>query len=347
MFKIIFVLIGTFVGAGFASGKEIFNFFTVYSFNGFFSIFIFSLLLFLLIYKCLNIKINLKLNSYNDFILYLENKYKFFKHKYFLLIINIFLASSFYIMISALTSLFNYQFNIEKLITIIWTIFICFFIFYKKNINFIYIINSILMPILILFVLSLCASNINLNNITFNEINNNSNIFISIFMGLLYFSYNSLLLISIIFDLKINLRKNKNSKIKKYNKINNNLKISFIFSFIIFILTFLLNLLLLSYFNLIHNIEIPILYISNSSFKFFSFFYFFIVLSAIITTMISSGYSFINNFNKNNFKIKLIVFLLFSFVFCLFSFSDLINFFYPVFGLIGFVQIFLILIDKY
>ena len=298
MFKIIFVLIGTFVGAGFASGKEIFNFFTVYSFNGFFSIFIFSLLLFLLIYKCLTIKINLKLNSYNEFILYLENKYKFVNHKCFLLIINIFLASSFYIMISALSSLFNYQFNIEKLITIIWTIFICFFIFYKKNINFIYIINSILMPILILFVLSLCASNINLNNITFNEINNNSNIFISIFMGLLYFSYNSLLLIPIIFDLKTYVK-------------NNNLKISFIFSFIIFILTFLLNLLLLSYFNLIHNIEIPILYISNSSFKFFSFFYFFIVLSAIITTMISSGYSFINNFNKNNFKIKLTIFLLF------------------------------------
>ena len=343
MFKIIFVLIGTFVGAGFASGKEIFNFFTIYYLNSIFSIFIFSLLLFLLIYKCLNIKINLKLNSYNEFILYLENKYKFFNHKYFLLIINIFLASSFYIMISALSSLFNYQFNIGKLITITWTIFICFFIFYKKNINFIYIINSILMPILILFVLSLCACNINLNNITFNEINNNSNVFITIFMGLLYFSYNSLLLIPIIFDLKINL----DNKIKKHTKINNNLKISFIFSFIIFILTTLLNLLLLSCFNLIYNIEIPILYISNSSFKIFSFFYFFIVLSAIITTMISSGYSFINNFSKNNFKIKLIIFLLFSFVFCLFSFSDLINFFYPIFGLIGFIQIFLILIDKY
>lgn len=333
MFKTIFVLIGTFVGAGFASGKEVFNFFTIYSFNGLISIFIFSILLFCLIYKCLNIKTKLKIKNYNEFIFFLEKKYKFFNHKFFLLIINIFLASSFYIMISALSSLFNYQFNIAKIITISWCIFICFFILYKKNINFIYMINSVLMPILILFIFSLCIFNINFNNINFATFNNNSNIFISIFMGLLYFSYNSLLLIPIIFDLKI-------------NKNNNNFKISFIFSFIIFIITFLINLLLLSFYNLIYNLELPILYISNSSLKIFSYFYFFIILSAIFTTMISSGYSFTSNFNNNNFKIKLIVFLLFSFIFCLFSFSDLINFFYPIFGLIGFIQIFLILFDK-
>jgi len=334
MFKIIFVLIGTFVGAGFASGKEVFNFFTINSFNGMISIFIFSFLLLLLIFKCLNIKTNLKINSYNEFILYLENKYKFFNHRFFLLIINIFLASSFYIMIAALSSLFDYQFNIAKFLTISWCIFICFFVFYKRNIKFIYIINSILMPILILFIISLCLFNTNLNNINLNELNNSSNIFLAILMGLLYFSYNSLLLIPITFDLKINEK-------------NNNLKISLIFSLIILLLTLLINLLLLSFYNLIYTLELPILYISNSSFKIFSFIYFFVILSAIFTTMISSGYSFVSNFNKNNFKIKLIIFLLFSFIFCILSFSSLINFCYPLFGMIGFIQIFLILFDKY
>ena len=340
MFKIIFVLIGTFFGAGFASGKEVFNFFTIFSYNGLISILIFSLLLFLLIYKCLNIKTKFKIQNYNEFIFYLEKKYKLFNHNFFLLIINVFLASSFYIMTNALSALFNYQFNISKIIIIFCTIFISYIIFYKNNINFIYIINSILMPVLILFIISLCSFNINFNNINtnLNLINNNSNLFISIFMGLLYFSYNSLLLIPIIFDLKM------------YGK-NNNLKISFIFSLIIFLITFLINLLLLSFYNFIYNLELPILYISNSSIKIFSYFYFFIILSAIFTTMISSGYSFICNFNNkqnsnNKFKIKLIVFLLFSFIFCFFSFSNLINFFYPIFGLIGFIQIFLILINK-
>lgn len=334
MLETIFVLIGTFVGAGFASGKEVFNFFTIYSCNGLISILIFSVLLFLLIYKCLNIKTNLKINNYNEFIFYLEKKYKFFNNKFFLFIINIFLASSFYIMIAALASLFDYQFNIAKFITIIWTIIICFFIFYKKNINYIYIINSFLMPILILFIIFLCLFNINLNNINFSEINIASNIITAIFMGLLYFSYNSLLLIPIIFNLKITEK-------------NNNFKIAIIFSLIIFLITFLMNLLLLSFYNLICNLELPILYITNSSFEIFSFIYFFVILSAIFTTMISSGYSFTCSFGKNNFKNKLIIFLLFSFIFCIFSFSSLINFFYPIFGVMGFIQIFLILFDKY
>lgn len=330
MLETIFVLIGTFVGAGFASGKEIFNFFTIYGYYGIISIIIFSFLLFCLIYKCLKIKSILKFNNYNEFIFYLENKYKFFNHKFFLFIINIFLASSFYIMISAYSSLFSYQFSISKGLTIFLCVFICFIIFYKKNIRFIYKINSILMPVLILFMVLLCLLNINFNNIDFIYLNNNFNFLIPLFSGFLYFSYNSLLLIPIIFDLKT---------------INGNkifFKVSFIFTLIIFVITFFTNLLLLSFYNFIYNIELPILYISNSSFKIFSYLYFFVVLSAIFTTMISSGFSFVSNLKSNKRNMKLIIFLFFSFLFCIFSFSDLINLFYPIFGFIGFFQIFFI-----
>lgn len=337
MFDIIFVLIGTFVGAGFASGKEIFNFFTIFNLYSFVSIFVFSLLLFFLIFKCINIKKNNNLNSYSDFLLYLEKKYKYFNSKFFLFIINIFLASSFYIMIIALAALFNYQFNIEKYIVVFISIFICFNIFYNKNIDFIYIINRILMPILILFMLLLCYFNINIDNIfSVSLTTNNYSILYAITIGLIYFSYNSLLLVPIVFDLKIN-----------YNKSNISFKISFIYSLIIFILIFFINLLLLCFYSSIYNIELPILYICNNSLKIFLYFYFFIVLSAIFTTMISSGYTFVNNFKEKNYTLKLLIFLLFSFIFCFFSFSDLINFFYPIFGIIGFIQIFLILFNRY
>lgn len=337
MFDIIFVLIGTFVGAGFASGKEMFNFFTIFNLYSFVSIFVFSLLLFFLIFKCINIKKNNNLNSYSDFLLYLEKKYKYFNSKFFLFIINIFLASSFYIMIIALAALFNYQFNIEKYIVVFISIFICFNIFYNKNIDFIYIINRILMPILILFMLLLCYFNINIDNIfSVSLTTNNYSILYAITIGLIYFSYNSLLLIPIVFDLEIN-----------YNKSNISFKISFIYSLIIFILIFFINLLLLCFYSSIYNIELPILYICNNSLKIFLYFYFFIVLSAIFTTMISSGYTFVNNFKEKNYTLKLLIFLLFSFIFCFFSFSDLINFFYPIFGIIGFIQIFLILFNRY
>ena len=332
MFKIIFVLIGTFVGAGFASGKEIFNFFTIYKYNSFFSIIVFATLLFLVIYKCLNIKTSLKISNYREFLFYCEKKYKFFYHRFFLFIINIFLASSFYIMVIALSSLFHYQLNIAKWITILFTICICYVILLKRDIHFIYVINSILMPILILFMLSLCFFNINLSAIDV-SVSHNTSLFV-IFMGLLYFSYNSLLLIPIVFDLKIDGNKKMN------------FKIAFFYSLIILIITFLVNLLLLSFYPLVEAVELPILYVSNSSIFFFSFVYFFVILSAIFTTMISSGYSFMSSLNSNNYRGKLIIFLLFSFILGNFSFSSLINFFYPLFGLVGFIQIFLIFLHK-
>ena len=334
MLEIVFVLVGTFVGAGFASGKEIFNFFTIYGYAGIFSVLLFSFFLFCLIFKCLKIKMNLKINHYYDFLVYLEQKHSFFNHKIFLLIINIFLASSFYIMVIALSSLFNYQFHIAKVITITTAIIICFFVFYKKEIHFIYMINSILMPLLIIFMLSLCIGNTNWTRLDTSFFISESSFFTSIFMGLLYFSYNSLLLVPILFDLKIE------------PSLKRNFNIAFLYSLIIFVLTFLLNLLLLSFFRYIYMLELPILYIANHSMKLFSYCYFFIFLSAIFTTMISSGYSFSRNFSEKHFTKKLLLFLLFSFVFCVFSFSSLINFFYPLFGFLGFVQIFLIFRDK-
>lgn len=287
--------------------------------------------MFFAIYKTLNLKIKFNLNNYRDFLKLLEKNYPFFNNKLFLIIINTFLAISFYIMIIGLATLFNYQFRIAKFLIISIVIFICYIIFNKNNITFICTINTLLMPILIFFIILL-----SINNISFSEINlnQNNNLLLSIFYGLLYFSYNSLLIIPILFSLPI-----KNKK--------NNFILSFIFSFIIFLLILSLDLLLLTFFNNIKNIDLPILAICNFSDGFYSFFYFFIILSAILTTVFSSGFSFVNNISENNKKIYLILFLLLSFIFTYISFSNLINTFYPIFGLLGLIQIFLILINKY
>lgn len=332
MLKVIFVLIGTFVGAGFASGKEIFNFFTLYQECSFFSIFLFTILLFLCIYKCFTIKSTFGLTSYQDFLEHLEEKHVLFKHHFFLWIIRIFLASSFYMMVSALSTLFLCQFHLAKWMTILACVLLCYPILFQKNIHFIYMINSILMPVLILFVFALCLKNIHFQNINFPTFMHGSQFFKSIVMGLLYFSYNSLLLIPIIFDLKF--------KHPFHQKIN--FQIAFWYAFIIFIMTFLLNTLLLGFYHAIDKIELPVLFISTKSGGLFPYFYFLVILSSIFTTMISSGYAFISNFHQNHFRFKLILFLLLSLIFSSFSFSSLINFFYPLFGWIGILQIFLI-----
>ena len=58
---------------------------------------------------------------------------------------------------------------------------------------------------------------------------------------------------------------------------------------------------------------------------------FFIILSAILTTLFSSGFSFIENIKEKNKNTVLILFLFASFIFNFFSFSNLINIFYPIF----------------
>lgn len=328
MLNSLFTLIGTFVGAGFASGKEVFNFFSIFGVYSFIEIIIFSFLFFLIIYKVLKLKNNFKLNSYEEFLLYLEKKYKFFNAKIFIFLVNIFLLVSFYIMVCALCTLFYDKFNIAKYITVLITILICYFIFIKNNIGFIYSLNLLLMPVLILFIILLGIKNINFYVPLYY---NSSFTFMSLVKCMLYFSYNSLLIIPILFKINVNQE--------------NILKLSFWFSFITFILINILNLILLINFKLINNYDLPIFHISIGNGPIFSFLYFYIFLSAILTTMISSGFAFCNNLNKNK-KIIIIIFLLFSFIFAFLSFSNLINFFYSLLGYIGLLQIILILANK-
>ena len=216
------------LGLALLLGKEVFNFFTIYNFYGMISIFLFCFLMFFVIYKTLDLKIKFNLNNYRDFLRLFEKKYHFINNKLFLIIINTFLAISFYIMIIGLATLFNYQFGIAKFSIISIVIFICYIIFNKNNITFICTLNKLLMPILIFFIILLSINNINFSEINLNQ---NHNLLLSVFNGLLYFSYNSLLIIPNLFDLPI-----KNKK--------NNFILSFIFSFIIFLLTLFLDLLL-------------------------------------------------------------------------------------------------------
>lgn len=329
MLEIMFILVGTFVGAGFASGKEIFSFFTIYSYAGIISSILFLILLFLLIKTSLSIKIKYQITNYNEFLIYLEKKHPHFHKSIFLFFMNLFLACSFYTMVIALSTLFFSQFQIAKIITITLTLIFCFFIFYQKNIHFIGKINSLLMPFLIIFMFVFCTKHIHLESISFHSF---SSLFLikGILFGFFYFSYNSLLLLPILFNIEI-----KNKKINIY-------KISFSYAFLIFLLIFSLNLLLLTYYSFVATADLPLLIIVNKNHTIISFFYFFIFLSAILTTMLSSGFSFVQNLKEKNWHFKICVFLIGSFVFSLFSFSNLINTFYPLFGILGFGQLILL-----
>lgn len=79
--------------------------------------------------------------------------------------------------------------------------------------------------------------------------------------------------------------------------------------------------------------------------KSYKYLYGIIILGAIITTAISSAFGFLNNISRNREKYKKynrIICILSVFI-SLLGFSNLVNNIYPVFGILGLIQLILIL----
>jgi len=276
--KIIFVLIGTIIGAGFASGKEIFLFFSKYGNLGIIGIIISNFLTCLIIYKTIKLINFFHLDSYNSLVSLITNNKNIFITKVFTIIINIFLYISFIIMISGFATFFNATYNINNFITIIIISLLCFYLF-NNNINNIVKINILLIPILIIIIIIFSLKNININL----DINSFNNIFYNLnwlISSILYSSYNSILLIPVIISL--------NKLIINLN--SNNLKnICFLIFLILTILSLsIINLLSLIDNNIINSLDIPILFIVKNMGSIYHFIYGFIIIIAIFTSAISS-----------------------------------------------------------
>ena len=79
--------------------------------------------------------------------------------------------------------------------------------------------------------------------------------------------------------------------------------------------------------------------------KTYKYLYGIIILGAIVTTAISSAYGFLNNIARNPKQYKRYNRLIcaISVFVSLFGFSNLVNNIYPIFGILGLIEIFLIL----
>lgn len=326
--KAIFVIIGTIIGAGFASGQEIYSFFNKFKENGIIGIIISSILIGLIIYVVLKKSNDLNIKSYNEL---LEQSKISDRIKTILkVIINTFLLMSFYIMVAGFSAYFKQEFNIPNIATASIISIICYMTF-MKNIEGIANINTIIIPILILIILGLgFKSNLSetIDNIDLANIRLSGNWLLK---AIEYASYNSILLIPMLITLK------------KYT-IKNEKKISIISTIIFFILSMIIYSIMFNI-NGLDNIEIPLVYIANQNGKIYGTIYSIVIIVAIYTTMISAGYGFLNNCTKKekNFKI-LAMFICISAIFISnLSFSKLVNLTYPVFGILGFAQLIYIL----
>lgn len=339
--KVVFVIIGTLIGAGFASGQEIYTFFFSYGVEGLIGILISSLILGLVIYKTLQIVQKYKIKTYKEFLevfIKPKNNGNFFNLKNIInIIINIFILITFFIMIAGFGAYFEQELEINKLIGSVILAILSYIIF-TTSVKGVVKVNEILVPILIVFITIIGL--INLKSIDLFNIQNyviRTNESNSILSGILYASYNSILLIPVLITLKDYLKDKKQIKI-----------ISILTTFIILLLAIILFLLLIKVDVDITKLEMPIVYVVSNMFRGLKTVYGFIILGSILTTSISLGTSFLQNTSKNkkSYTQIAIIMCITSVLVSQIGFSNLINLLYPIFGYLGLIQIGVLILKK-
>ena len=325
--SITLVIIGALIGAGFASGQEIFSFFYIYGKNGIYGILIMSILIGIFIYKSLKIIYQKQVYNYNDFLnLFIKNTKI---RNVILWIVNVLLLVSFYIMVAGFGAYFEQEIGINIIIGSIVLNLLCVIVFFS-NIKGVLKASNFIVPFLIFFIFFIGIKNIvQIRTIDFYQMKNNW-----ILSMLIYNSYNFILLMPVLISLKKQITKEKNIK-----------KVSILVTIIILILSISIFFLLLNA-NIkeIENQEMPIVYIISNYFNKYKKIYAFIVLASIFTTAISVGIGFLQNISKNsNSYPQFVLFMcITSLLMSNIGFSKLLNFIYPVFGYIGILQIVII-----
>lgn len=160
-FKIVSVIIGTLIGAGFASGQEMYLFFFSYGIKGSLGIIISSLLMGYIISRSLKMIQSENINNYKDFVEKLfpikrENSY--FNVKYILNgIINCFILITFFIMIAGFGAYLEQEYGIHHLLGSSILAMLCFFLF-LTNVKGLIKTNEILIPTIIVILIFIRTS---------------------------------------------------------------------------------------------------------------------------------------------------------------------------------------------
>lgn len=329
--KIASIYIGTVIGAGFASGREIVEFFAIYGRKGIWGIYI-SGFLFSIIASLLLIKIyDKQIENFSQLVEKLFNK------RIGLIVDTLVLISlytGFTIMVAGSGAIFKEQLGKPFNIGVMTMLISCFlvFLFDLKGLSF---INTILVPILIVGILFTSyyigsQDGYNFANIEGVNLSLKGNFLTS---AIIYFGSNCLIII-VVFSSILPLINSKKTAIAG----------GMIGGGVLYILGLaILNSILLFY-NQVLYVDIPMLKISNYIGKSYGMLYSIILWVAMLTTALANGFGFINRLSKKGNS------LLVSAILCISSiplarigFSSLVGILYPIFGVIGFIMMVMIL----
>lgn len=314
-------------------GKEIYSFFAIYGFYGVIGIVVASILMGYLIDKVLHMVWHNKIEDYDAFLQQLTKGHTFLG-EIVKNIVKIFLALSFYIMIAAFSAYFSQELGLPNFVGSLLLASVCYFIF-MGSIERITKVNVLLIPVLILIIIAMVI----FNGDGFGNLGSKQVIASfpkSMYTAILYASYNSITLIPIIIPLKKYMKEKKDIT-----------RVSRICSIIVMVLAICILALVVKVESDVSKIELPTVYVASKMGKVYRYGYGAVILAAIFTSAISAGYAILENKVQNKRKYKRSAFLLCasSLVVSKIGFSSLVNTLYPVFGLLGMLEIGLIIRD--
>ncbi|MBQ3115141.1 MAG: hypothetical protein IJC06_03350 [Clostridia bacterium] len=309
--KIAFVFAGTVIGAGFASGQEILQFFVKYGRFGVFGIFIaiavFTLLSIVILCKIATTKSS-NVSQYFD-----DGFPVWFKKTYNILSV-LFMCASYGIMVTAVGQLFVTQFNMPLWVGVGIMNVVCVFCFTKGEEGIIGI-NKFLTPIIIVAVVLIFLCDNIKPVFRVDKIYNNVPV-----SSMVYVSYNTISLVAVLTSVS-GLVKNKTTAVLA----------SLTGGFALLVTALCIFMILKN--SQCYLGEIPMLDAVGTKFKTL---YCVILTFAIVTTAVSSGAGVINNMGINK-TVTMLFLVVLSVLMCTAGFKQLIKFVYSAFGYLGFI----------
>ena len=331
--KIAFIYVGTVIGAGFASGREIIEFFGAYGLKGIIGMVV-SGILFSLLGGLLLVKIySNKIAGFDDLV------WRAFGNRLGKVLDAVMIMSlytGFSVMVSGSGAIFKEEFGLSfdlGMIVMMASSFMIF-LFRLKGLSF---INSVLVPLLILgivftaFYLILGEGSNFYSHDMGTNLTHKGNFLTS---SLLYVGSNSLIIITVFSSLLPMMDSKRTAVLGGVAG-----------GIILYLLGLAILSIMLLYYPEVAAMDIPMLRISNHIGSFYRKFYAIILWIAVFTTAIANGSSFINRFSNSRYKTLIAAaFCISSFPLAKLGFAKLVSLIYPIFGVIGFSVLIVVLI---
>ena len=322
--KVTFLYIGLVIGAGFASGREILEFFNFKNREDFTGIILAATVFSFVVYIILIKSKHYQTNDFFEFTDLVSGKAGYYIKKFMFL----YMFAGFFVMLSAGGTLCSFSLGCEKKLGIIFMTVFCFFVlvFESKGIV---ILNSILVPIMIAGILYISISSILFGSVTtftgFDKVKNN---FLA--SAVCYVSYNTINAGAVLVPCSSEISEKE-------------IKISALLSGIILgTLIFVVWLVQNVFFDEIYTSEFPMLDIAARQGELQKNIYSLILFMSICTTAVSCGYGVLSTFKLKKKSEKILAVL----ILCLLAaplayleFSALVAQVYSMFGYVGLIWI--------